>query len=277
VFTGCISLTQISVDAANPNYASSGGVLFDKSLTKLIQYPASNIQTSYTIPSSVVSVSFGAFFGSANLTSITIPSSVAVVDDNAFSSCAQLTQINADPASPLFVNQGGVLFNKSLTQLIAYPSANTQASYTIPSSVTAIKSSAFSACLNLTSVTIPASVMSIGDDAFNSCSGLTSANFQGNAPVFFGISVFDGAASNFTIYFPQNSTGFTTPTWHGYHALSNIPTQPAPSSSSPPSSGGTSGGGGGGAFDDWFLGFLAFAGLWRWRLGTLKRANHKSQ
>jgi uncharacterized repeat protein (TIGR03803 family) len=41
-------------------------------------------------------------------------------------------------------------------------------------------------------------------------------------------------------------------------------------SSSPASSGG---GGGGGAFDDWFLGFLAFAGLWR----ALTRANHKRQ
>jgi uncharacterized repeat protein (TIGR03803 family) len=42
------------------------------------------------------------------------------------------------------------------------------------------------------------------------------------------------------------------------------------SSSSPASSGG---GGGGGAFDDWFLGFLAFAGLWR----ALTRANHKRE
>jgi uncharacterized repeat protein (TIGR03803 family) len=35
----------------------------------------------------------------------------------------------------------------------------------------------------------------------------------------------------------------------------------------------TASGGGGGALDDWFLGFLAFAGLWR----ALTRANHKRQ
>jgi sugar lactone lactonase YvrE len=43
--------------------------------------------------------------------------------------------------------------------------------------------------------------------------------------------------------------------------LSPSPT-PAPTPTPAPSSGG---GGGGGAFDDWFLGFLAFAGLLRWK------------
>jgi hypothetical protein len=270
VFTGCIGLTQISVDAANPDYASSGGVLFDKSLTTLIQYPASSTQSSYTIPSGVVFVDFAAFSGCANLTSITIPASVAAIGDNAFSGCAQLTQINADPNSPLYANEGGVLFNKSLTQLIAYPAANTQTSYTIPSSVTDLKSYAFSSCTNLTSVTIPASVISIGDSAFISCSSLTSAIFLGNAPAFFGTGVFDATAANFTIYFAQSSTGFTTPFWHGYHALSVTPAQPAPPTSSPTQSPSSSGGGG--APSLWFYGALSLlAAVRRFFPGSLKK------
>ena len=251
VFTDCLELSQISVDAANPSYSSVGGVLFDKSLTQLIQYPASNTQTSYVIPSSVVSVGFGAFLGSTNLTTITVPASVASIGDNAFSGCKKLTQITADPASPLFANQNGVLFNKSLTQLIAYPAANTQASYTIPSSVTSIKSDAFSDCANLTTITIPASVTSIGDEAFDSCSGLTAAYFLGNAPTFFGMGVFDGTAASFTILFPTSATGFTTPSWHGYHAVPNVPTQQPSPSRSPSASGG------GGALSLWCYGALS--------------------
>jgi GH24 family phage-related lysozyme (muramidase) len=257
VFTGCIGLTQVNVDAANPDYASSGGVLLNKSLTDLIQYPPRSAPASYAIPSSVVFVDFGAFFGCSNLTSLTVPSSVAAIGADAFSDCAQLTQINADAASPLFTNQGGVLFNKSLTQLITYPAANAQASYTIPSSVTDIKSYAFSGCPNLTSVTIPSSVISIEDSAFYSCSGLTSAIFQGNAPVFFGQGVFDSTAANFTIYYSQGSTGFTTPFWHGYHALPTTPASSSPSPTPKSSDASSGGGGGGGAPSLWFYGALS--------------------
>jgi uncharacterized repeat protein (TIGR03803 family) len=60
-----------------------------------------------------------------------------------------------------------------------------------------------------------------------------------------------------------------TPVYTMQAATSPTPTPtPAPASS---------GGGGGGAFDDWFLGFLAFAGVWRWRHRALTRANHKRQ
>ena len=38
-FSGCSSLTAINVHAANPNYSSVDGVLFDKNQTTLIQCP----------------------------------------------------------------------------------------------------------------------------------------------------------------------------------------------------------------------------------------------
>ena len=89
---------------------------------------------------------------------------------------------------------------------------------TIPSSVTEIGGAAFEGCDGLTSLTIPGSVTSIGYQAFWQCSGLTVAYFQGNAPPSFGSMVFDGAAPGFLIWYPKTATGWSTPTWKGYHA-----------------------------------------------------------
>ncbi|HLP75553.1 MAG TPA: leucine-rich repeat domain-containing protein, partial [Candidatus Paceibacterota bacterium] len=62
---GCIFLTAIHVDPANPVYASVDGVLFNKSLSHLIQYPGG--KTGYAIiPASVISLAY-AFDGRDNL------------------------------------------------------------------------------------------------------------------------------------------------------------------------------------------------------------------
>ena len=57
------SLTNIAVDAANPNYSSTNGVLFDKDQATLIQYPIGLTNSSYTIPNSVTSIGESAFCG----------------------------------------------------------------------------------------------------------------------------------------------------------------------------------------------------------------------
>jgi len=55
-FYQCYSLTAIAVDALNSVYRSVDGVLFDKSQTKLIQYPIDKIGSDYTIPDGVISI-----------------------------------------------------------------------------------------------------------------------------------------------------------------------------------------------------------------------------
>ena len=79
--------------------------------------------------------------------------------------------------------------------------------------VAGIGDSAFSGCTSLTSVTITSSVTSIGNSAFSACSSLTLANFLGNAPVM-GTGVFAAASHGFTLFYFNNATGFTSPTWN---------------------------------------------------------------
>ena len=51
-FKDCAGLQSIYVGSNNKNYLSKNGVLFDKSITKLICYPEGKPSYSYTIPNS---------------------------------------------------------------------------------------------------------------------------------------------------------------------------------------------------------------------------------
>ncbi len=92
-FVECNGLTSIEVDRANPSYTSVGGVLFDKEITELIQYPANKADTEYTIPSGVTTIGWDAFYGCESLTSVTIPDSVTVIGEWAFYGCDYLTDV----------------------------------------------------------------------------------------------------------------------------------------------------------------------------------------
>jgi len=92
-FFECTSLTAIDVDTNNPVYSSVGGVLFDKSQTRLIEYPPGNVATSYTMPDSVLSVGLHAFQDCINLNSVTIGNDVTIIDKEAFDYCPSLIDV----------------------------------------------------------------------------------------------------------------------------------------------------------------------------------------
>ena len=67
-FKGCSNLNGVTVAAENPNYCSEDGILFNKTKTELLFYPAVKTQSSYSIPNSVTSIDVGAFYGCSALT-----------------------------------------------------------------------------------------------------------------------------------------------------------------------------------------------------------------
>ncbi|MDD7424468.1 MAG: leucine-rich repeat domain-containing protein, partial [Candidatus Methanomethylophilaceae archaeon] len=130
--------------------------------------------TSVTIPNGVTSIGDYAFYGCTGLTSVTIPNSVTSIGDYAFYGCTSLESFDVSDDNTKYCSDKGVLFNKEKTELLQYPAGRSASSYTIPNSVTSIKSDAFYECAGLTSVTIPNGVTSIGGYAFARCTGLTS-------------------------------------------------------------------------------------------------------
>jgi sugar lactone lactonase YvrE len=88
-FASCSNLTAITVAAGNPAYVSVNGVLFDQSLTTLIQYPA-GLAGGYAIPGGVNNIGEYAFYGAAGLTNVVFPNSVTSVGQGAFMFCNSL-------------------------------------------------------------------------------------------------------------------------------------------------------------------------------------------
>ena len=75
--------------------------------------------------------------------------------------------------------------------------------YTIPSSVTDIGSSAFADCSSLTNVTIPSSVVYIGSNAFYNCKKLSSIEIRSSKIKKVGKAAFKKIAKHPTARVPK--------------------------------------------------------------------------
>ena len=154
--------------------------------------------TSVTIPDTVTSIGEYAF-SFTELTNVSIPRNVASIGDGAFSSCTSLTGIQVDSSNEHYCSEGGVLFNKSKTELIVCP-ATKAGEYTIPNSVNRIGKCAFYDCRNLNKITIPEGVTRIDEWTFCCCQGLEDITIQGTVTEI-GLEAFAGCQSLTDVYY----------------------------------------------------------------------------
>jgi len=147
-FIGCASLQAISASPSNPNFTSSGGVLFDRLQTTLVAYPP-GLPGGCTVPEGVTQIGLRAFATASELTSISFPSTLTVIATDAFLQCQGLTTL------------------------------------VIPEGVEAISSGAFMGCRGLTSITLPASLRRLYDGVFSGCTGLASVRIPGGITHFY--------------------------------------------------------------------------------------------
>ncbi len=136
-FRSCNSLTSISVDAKNKYFKSVEDILFNKSKSTLICFPACLDKSEYVIPDSVTVISDWAFCECNNLEIINIPDSVYEIGEGAFYRCT------------------------SLKEMI------------LPDSVTRIDDTAFRGCTNLEKLVVPDSVKDFGWGILNGCENVT--------------------------------------------------------------------------------------------------------
>ena len=146
-FVDCQSLTVISLSSSNKFFISTNQILFNKTLTSLIQFPG-GVGGGYTIAANVTNIG-EAFIGNT------------------------LTNISVVSSNLYYSSTNGVVFNKNQKLLLEYP-GGASGIYLVPATVTNIESAAFEYSVGVSSVSIGTNVAGIGAFAFYDCSSLTA-------------------------------------------------------------------------------------------------------
>ena len=163
-----------------------------------------------------------AFDNCSNIRTVRIPSTANEIAPTAFSGCSGLRSIVVAEGNTSYESLNDVLFDKSLTTLICYPSSKTGAyivpssvktigeysfyysnqlkNITIPSSVTTIGQNAFRLCTVLKSITLPSSVTTLGDNLFRACSALQHIVYYADTPPEISASTFTSGNYNVPLY-----------------------------------------------------------------------------
>ncbi len=136
-----------------------------------------------SLPTSVTEIGEFAFFGCKGSSYIYLPSGVTSIGEGAFAGIENVTAFSISSANANYLTENGVLYNKAKTELLQYPKAKTNTSFTISgedssNTVSTIKSYAFYKCENLTHVNIN-NVREIEGFAFSNCSALSQINAWG--------------------------------------------------------------------------------------------------
>lgn len=83
IFSGCSSLTEVTVDENSEYFTAVEGVLFDKNLTTIIFFPGGK-SGDYVLPETVTTIGNGVFRDVKSLDSITIGNAITHIGDDAF-------------------------------------------------------------------------------------------------------------------------------------------------------------------------------------------------
>ena len=143
-FRGCINVEKIIVGNNNSNFSSDAdGVLYNKQLTRIIQYPLGNKRENYIVPVSVSSIGSWAFYRANNLLEINITNNVIDIEEAGFRDCENLKKI------------------------------------IIGQQVTTIDRTAFYGCKNLLEITLCSNLATIGEMAFAWCGKISDVYFCG--------------------------------------------------------------------------------------------------
>lgn len=201
------SLLSITVDPTNPNYSSTGGVLFDKLQTEILVYPASKSGALYAIPSTVLALRSCSFAANKFLTSMALPDTLQTLGATAFVDAESLQTVTVgtglsswgaqsftrnralvsftiDPSNASFTSTDGIAYNKNKTTIVAYPIGKVSTSYTSPTSATTTEQALFVDSVNLLTANL-SSVANLEAQAFmgSAIKEVTLGNSLSSIPV----------------------------------------------------------------------------------------------
>lgn len=153
VCTMCTELTTITVDPENAYYCAEDNVLFDIDKTTLIEYPSAKESATYTVPSTVHTISDSAFAYAVNLEEVIFSEPLTEISDFCFtgSSIRKVTL----PDTLESIREFAFSYCEALEEI------------GLPDGLKEIDEYAFFQCPALKEIVIPDSVTEIGDLALS--------------------------------------------------------------------------------------------------------------
>ncbi|MGN1104128.1 MAG: leucine-rich repeat protein [Candidatus Coproplasma sp.] len=210
VFASCHSLTEIKVDEANAVYLDVNGVVYNADKTLLVEYPAGNTATEYTLESTTETVYDSAFYGSANLNYVYLPQSLVSIQQYAFYEVSNLLSINMPD---------------NVTQISNYAFANDynlrHIYFTDNSKLPRISFAAF-AYTGIYSFYVPANVSTIAQYAFEGCNDLNDVVFAANSKLDIIPAYMLKGADNLTRITFESGSALTSISAHGFEGMSRL-------------------------------------------------------
>lgn len=195
-FNNCSSLRAIRVAAGNKNYCAKDGVLYNKSMTKLIQYPLHKTNRSFHVPASVRTIRSNSFNENNYLRNLTI--SAGSIGNYAFQGMTKLRTVR--------ITQGTKKIGKE-----AFSGCKRLSRIDIADSVRSIGDYAFYET-NIRVAHIPSSLVKMNANAFSRCDKLAAfTGGRGRFTVKDGV-LYNGPMTRLMKYPPKKNTkSFTVP------------------------------------------------------------------
>ncbi|PKL35072.1 MAG: hypothetical protein CVV44_23385 [Spirochaetae bacterium HGW-Spirochaetae-1] len=176
----------------------------------------------------VTSIDGNAVSSNSTIKTITIGRSITEIATPQFEQCYNLTAIYVVDENESLKAVDGVLYDKEVAKLIAYPPGKVGTSYSTPVSVatvgyfalfdaknletiiiddnvTSIEGYAFRQCVNLTSITLPAELSQLSQGLFTQCAKLSSVTIPSSVTTLSSY-LFDGCTMLKTMTIPEQVT-----------------------------------------------------------------------
>ena len=172
------ALSKITVDSQNVYFTASKGVLYDKGMTRLINFPSNltdeddptSFVKSFNVPSSVEIINQSAFSLAKKISSVTLSSNVKTIEANAFNGCEILKEVlgftNVETLGE------GVFNGCTLLSTIGGENSTETDVVNLGGKITIIPAKTFLNCVGVKVVKGVQNVTSIYNEAFSGCTNL---------------------------------------------------------------------------------------------------------
>ena len=212
LLNGLSYLNKVEVSDNNDTYfADTEGILFNKTMTEILYYPAGK-KDAYTLPASVTKIGAGVFRNNRNITSFTIGKNVTEIADGAFRGCLLLKTITfeAGGTQPLVIGPNVFRDCKLLTTI------------ELPSRTESYGQYAFSYMTKLTTLKLNEGLTELADYGICYNASLETVTVPSTVEKIGYYSIANNAKLK-TVTFAKNSSGGTTLKTIGYYALAYNP------------------------------------------------------